>query len=63
MQRGGVGVGFRYPIEEWVDLDLSFDYEKRNAEQDNSYTNYRGILGVTFYFSGLNPPKQTFLDY
>ena len=29
--RGGVGVGFRYPIEEWVDLDLSFDYERRNG--------------------------------
>ena len=63
VQRGGVGVGARYQLEEWVDLDLSFDYEKRNAEQDNSYTNYRGIMGITFYFAGLKPPEQTFLDY
>lgn len=62
--RGGVGVGFRYPIEEWMDVDLSLDYERRNGyDHRDSYTNYRGVLGVTFYFSGLNPPtKPTFLD-
>jgi hypothetical protein len=62
--RGGVGVGFRYPIEEWMDVDLSFDYERRNGrDHRDSFTNYRGILGLTFYFSGLNPPsKPTFLD-
>lgn len=60
--RGGVGVGFRYPIEEWVDLDLSFDYERRNGyDHRDSFTNYRGILGVTFYFSGLNPPQKSAL--
>ncbi len=62
--RGGVGVGFRYPIQEWVDVDFSIDYERRNGYRSrDSYTNYRGILGLTFYFSGLNPPKKVnFLD-
>ena len=60
VSRGGVGVGFRYPIEDWVDLDVSFDWETRNAEHDNSYSNVRGIMGLTFYFSGLNPPKRVF---
>jgi hypothetical protein len=64
ISRGGVGIGFRYPIEEWMDVDLSFDYERRNGyDHTDSYTNYRSVLGVTFYFSGLNPPtKPTFLD-
>ncbi len=60
VSRGGVGVGVRYPIEDWVDLDVSFDWETRNAEHTNSYSNVRGIVGLTFYFSGLNPPKRVF---
>ncbi len=62
-KRGGVGIGFRYPVQDWVDLDLSFDWEKRVSDQTSSYSNVRGIFGVTFYFSGLNAPKQTFLDF
>jgi hypothetical protein len=62
--RGGVGIGFRYPVEEWMDVDLSFDYEKKNGyDHRDSFTNYRGVMGVTFYFSGFTPPsKPTFLD-
>ncbi len=56
VNRGGVGLGLRYPIEDWVDLDVSVDYERRNSAHESSFTNYRGVVGLTFYLSGLKVP-------
>ncbi len=58
VNRAGLGVGVRYPIEDWVDLDVSVDWEQRLAEHDSSYSNLRGLMGVTFYFAGFNRPPQ-----
>ena len=55
VNRGGIGVGVRYAINDWMDIDASVDWEKRNAEAERSYSNYRGILGITFYLNALKP--------
>jgi hypothetical protein len=58
MSRGGVGIGVRYKVNDWLDADLSYDYERRNAGVDRSYTNSRVVLGVTFYMSALRPKPR-----
>lgn len=58
MSRGGVGVGVRYKLNEWLDADLSYDYERRNAETDRTYSNSRVALGLTFYMSALRPKPR-----
>lgn len=55
----GVGTGFRYAYNEWMDFDASFDIQNRNAQAERSGKDYRGILGVTFYLNALTPrPRQ-----
>jgi hypothetical protein len=54
INREGAGVGVRYAINEWLDVDLSANIENRN-DHANSYKNYEGLLGLTFYLSALTP--------
>ena len=57
--RGGVGVGLRYRVNEWMDVDWTYDYERRNS-QIRPYTNHRVVLGLTFYLNALAPrPKSS----
>ena len=58
LYRGGVGVGGRYVITEWSDVDLSYDYERRNGPDLQSYGNHRVVLGVTFYLNALRPQAR-----
>lgn len=59
VNRLGLGAGIRYVINEWLDLDLSADMERRNDHTDFSYTNYRGVLGLTFYLNALTPRARS----
>ena len=55
----GIGTGFRYAYNEWMDFDASFDIQNRNAQEERSGKDYRGILGVTVYLNALTPrPRQ-----
>lgn len=58
MSRGGVGLGARYKVNEWLDADMSWDYERRNAQQDRRYTDHRITLGLTFYLSAIRPKPR-----
>jgi hypothetical protein len=55
VNREGVGVGLRYAFNEWMDFDLSMNVENRNDHTTNSYRNYSGTLGITFYLNSLTP--------
>lgn len=44
--RFGFGVGARYPLEEWLDLDASLDIERKNAYEVRSFSNYRDRKSV-----------------
>lgn len=59
MNLEGLGVGFRYAFNEWMDIDISADVENRNDHVDKSYKNYRGVLGVTFFLNALTPKPRT----
>ena len=56
--RFGLGLGLRYPIEEWLDIDGTVDMERKNSYPERSYTNYRAVVGLTFYMAGLNTPRR-----
>lgn len=58
INRGGVGLGLRYRLTDWADLDASWDYTRRNERSENSYTNHRVGLGVTLYMSGIRPKRK-----
>lgn len=53
--RGGVGVGARYKLTDWADIDMSYDYERKNAGPQRSYSNHRALLGITFYLTSIRP--------
>jgi hypothetical protein len=57
--REGVGVGARYAINEWMDVDASTDVENRNDHGDKSYRSYTAVLGLTFYLNALTPKVRT----
>jgi hypothetical protein len=52
VNREGGGVGLRYAVNEWCDLDLSVNAENRN-DHENSFRNYEGVFGVTFYLNAI----------
>jgi hypothetical protein len=59
INREGAGVGLRYAYNEWADLDLTLSVDNRNDHTTNSYKNYTGELGVTFYLNALIPKGRT----
>ncbi len=52
--RFGVGVGARYPIEDWLDVDGSIGVERKNSYESRSFSNYSAQVGLTLYLAGLN---------
>jgi predicted porin len=62
VNREGVGVGLRYAFNEWMDVDWSVDWENRNDHARNSYRNYRGVLGFTFYLNALTPRSRVAVE-
>jgi hypothetical protein len=50
--RFGAGVGLRYQLNDWADLDGSFDWERRNNRVDG-YVNHRASVGITVYLAAL----------
>lgn len=58
INRGGVGLGLRYKLTDWADLDASWDFIRRNEESEDSFTNHRVSLGVTLYMSGIRPKTK-----
>lgn len=59
VNREGAGLGLRYAINEWMDVDLTANVENRNDHTVNSFRNYSGILGLTFYLNALVPQAQS----
>lgn len=57
--RGGVGVGARYQLTDWADLDLSYDYERKNGPAQSSFTNHRVLFGITFYLTSIRPQRYS----
>jgi len=57
--REGVGVGARYAINDWMDVDASTDIENRNDHADKSYRAYTAVLGLTFYLNALTPKVRS----
>jgi len=57
--REGVGVGMRYAINDWMDVDASTDVENRNDHADKSYRAYTAVLGLTFYLNALTPKVRS----
>lgn len=55
--RFGAGVGFRYKITDWADLDGQYDWERRN-NRITGFVNHRATLGVTFYLNALKPRSR-----
>ncbi len=62
VNREGAGIGFRYAVNDWMDFDVSMNVENRNDHTDNSFKNYEGILGVTFYLNALTPRPRPGTD-
>jgi hypothetical protein len=62
INREGAGVGLRYAVNEWCDLDLTLSVENRNDTKRNSYKNYVGDLGVTFFLNALTPKGRSAPD-
>ncbi|MCG3134390.1 MAG: hypothetical protein HMLKMBBP_01696 [Planctomycetes bacterium] len=57
--RGGLGGGLRYRVNDWMDADIQYDYERRNHRLTGQ-SNHRASAGVTFYLNALKPrPSAT----
>ncbi|MCE9636416.1 MAG: hypothetical protein K8T90_11990 [Planctomycetes bacterium] len=54
--RFGAGAGLRYRINEWLDADGQYDWERRNGRA--SFVNHRVSAGVTFYLSALKAKSR-----
>ena len=52
--RFGVGAGLRYKINDWLDWDGQFDFDRRN-NRPTHYVNYRASTGLTIYLNALKP--------
>lgn len=50
--RFGAGLGVRYKLNEWLDADASYDWERRN-NRISGFVNHRVTAGLTLYLSGL----------
>jgi hypothetical protein len=61
--RWGVGAGLRWAWTDWMDVDLSADMERRNDDIDQGYTNYRAILGLTFYLNALKAKPRAAAEH
>jgi len=62
VNREGGGVGLRYAVNEWMDLDVNLSVENRNDHTIRSFRNYEGILGITFYLNALTSRPRAGLD-
>jgi len=62
VNREGAGVGLRYAVNEWMDLDLSVNVENRNDVSENSFKNYEGVFGITFYLNALTSKARVGSD-
>ena len=55
--RFGAGAGLRYALNEWADLDLNVEWERRNG-RISGFVNHRATLGATIYLNALKPKRQ-----
>jgi len=55
--RFGAGAGLRYSLNEWADLDLNLEWERRNGRLTH-YVNHRVTFGATIYLNALKPKRQ-----
>jgi long-subunit fatty acid transport protein len=62
VNREGAGIGFRYAINDWMDVDMSMSVENRNDVPENSFKNYQGLLGFTFYLNALTSRMRAPVD-
>ena len=54
--RFGVGTGLRYKLNDWLDADMNFEWERRNNRL-TGFTNYTASLGLTMYLNALKPRR------
>jgi hypothetical protein len=55
--RFGAGFGLRYAINDFMDADMDYFWDRRNNRVDG-YVNHHATAGLTFYLNALRPKAR-----